>query len=108
MQVTRYVDVDRWYSIEYDWFYLEGLDTSFTFRTSRLSAGDAGDWVNNHSVSPVNGSPFVTSSTWCVSQHGPGWYSSDVHCCYVRLIGTVPNWYVIGDLAAGRMMVRLI
>ena len=106
MQVNRYVDVDRWYSIEYDWFYLEGLDTSFTFRTSRSSAGDAGDWVNHHSFSAVNGSPFVMSSS-CATTTGPGWYSGYYMCCYIKLFGAL-NWNVIGDLTACRMMVRLI
>jgi hypothetical protein len=105
MQVTRYVDVDRWYSIEYDWFYLESLATNFTFRASTSATGDAGDYVN-YAGSPVNGSPFAVS-TQCATLHGAMWYTTDKKCCLIKMVGGF-NWYGIGGLSAARMMVRLI
>ena len=111
LQLRCHTYVDRWYSIEYDWFYLESLATNFIFRASSSAAGDVGDMVNwNPAVSRVNGSPFVTSGTACTSGVGPWWYSAHDHCCYFRLFGASHGfwWNGTGNLKAARMMIRMV
>jgi hypothetical protein len=92
--------------MEYDWFYLEGLDTSFTFRASQSPYGDTTDAVNHAAPNSVNGSPFrVTGS--CVSSYGPSWYKDPGLCTGTTLFGST-FWYTLGKLNTVRMMVRLV
>ena len=107
--------VDRWFSMEYDGFYLESEATNFVFRLSSSATGDTTDSVNNGG-SRVNGSPFLTSGQ-CVTSLGPWWYSAINYCCYSRLFGQNSNtssgfwWDGVGSsgyLKSARMMIRLI
>ena len=96
--------------MEYDWFYLESLATSFVFRASNSSAaGDAGDMVNTDAASRVNGSPFTTSGS-CASAAGMWWYSITVGCCHSRLLGSSAGfwWDGVGNLKAARLMIRIV
>jgi hypothetical protein len=110
-QISVYIILrcaDRWYSMEYERFYLDP-GTSFTFRVSGSASGDAGDMVMNIG-SPVNGSPFTTSGIYCFASYGPWWYTGAEYCCHCQLFGqpSTVSWEQIGTLSAARMMVRLV
>jgi hypothetical protein len=59
----------RWYSEEYDWFYLDSSSNAYTLHVSLTAAGDAKDAINTDSS--ANGKQFVVSGTTCTTAVGP-------------------------------------
>ena len=102
---------DRWYSIEYDWFYIQSLADSYRFRISPSSSGDIKDAVN---YSPMDGNTWAVYTT-CGNLYGPWWYTNDWTCCGCRLFGTVSGNGFVWSTMSGqkqvemcRMMIRQI
>lgn len=100
----------RWYSEEYDWFYLESSSTNYVLRVSLTGNGDAKDAINE-SYSPANGKPFANGNTLCTSTYGLWWFSDVNLCCFSRLFGSPGSvgfqWLpVANNLIVSRMMIK--
>lgn len=75
----------RWYSEDYEFFYVENESQYYTLRTSQTALGDAGDAINSNSIgyAIANGMPFSSRdadndqySGNCATSFGGGWWYS--------------------------------
>jgi hypothetical protein len=87
--------VFRWFSEDYDFFYVESESSKYVLRTSQTAVGDAGDAINSLYVAdqtPINGMPFSSfdadndrSINNCAVLTGGGWWHN--RCGSSRLLG---------------------
>jgi Fibrinogen beta and gamma chains, C-terminal globular domain len=98
--------VCRWYSQDYESFYIESEAASFyTLRMSPVSTGDAGDAINSvylNGVASSNNNPFTSKDADhdknpgnCAVMMGGGWWHNS--CGSGRLMGSpttsTPGYY---------------
>jgi hypothetical protein len=100
----------RWYSEEYDWFYLEDEAASYILHVTTTGIGDAVDALNDQ-TSPSNGKAFKSSGTACTSLYGPWWFTSAGFCSNCRVFGNANSggfqWIPAGsNLLTFRMMIK--
>jgi hypothetical protein len=104
--------VCRWYSEEYDWFYVDNAASGYILHVPPFGTGDAGDALNTVGATS-NGKPFLTSGV-CFNLYGPWWYTQPNYCSGCRLFGSAVNgigfgwWGNPSSLAVSRMMIRLV
>jgi len=103
-----FFDIVRWYSEEYDSFYIGG-SPNYVLTVSTVGVGDAVDTLNI-AGSPANGNAFAMNNAMsCVARLGPWWYTDSNHCCHSRFFGGSGGgfaWGTIDALQVGRMMIR--
>jgi hypothetical protein len=95
--------VFRWFSEDYDFFYVESESSKYVLRTSQTAVGDAGDAINSLYLpkqTPINGMPFSSfdddndkTSANCAVLTGGGWWHNN--CGSSRLLGD-SNAYLVG------------
>jgi hypothetical protein len=98
--------VFRWFSEDYDFFYVESESSKYVLRTSQTAVGDAGDAINSlydAELTPINGMPFSSwdadndrSSINCAVETGGGWWHN--RCGSSRLLGDRNAYYLVGYL----------
>ena len=121
--------VSRWYSEEYDWFYIDSETQFYTLHVSLTATGDAGDSINSvfQPGASSNGMPFSSkdadhdlSADNCAAQYLGGWWYNS--CSSSKQLGTATSsnymWNSLskdtppvttsGQLTASRMMIRPI
>ena len=111
----------RWYSEEYDWFFIESEAQFYKLHVSLFAVGDAGDSLN----SPLdprktsNGMSFSSpdvdndlSSGNCAQVQGGGWWYCDCSAStQLGLSGVGYLWVTLNpgemNTMASRMMIKL-
>jgi len=82
----------RWYSEEYDWFYVDGESNGYALHVPTSGAGDAGDALNSPTVptNSVNGMQFYSydreNSNHCAATYGGGWWNNQ--CSSSNVMGS--------------------
>jgi Fibrinogen beta and gamma chains, C-terminal globular domain len=95
----------RWYSEEYDWFYIDGESNGYALHVSAAGAGDAGDALNSPTqpINSVNGMQFYSydkdSSKRCAAANGGGWWNNG--CSSSNLMGSTIRGFVWNELQNG-------
>lgn len=114
----------RWYSEEYDWFYIDGSAQQYTLHASR-GTGDAGDSLNAYPNLMNNGKKFFTydhdNTQKCALMYWGGWWYASCGASRLTAVDNTQNgggfrWFtlsqlgIVGDgmgmLKACRMMTK--
>lgn len=96
----------RWYSLEYDAFYLDSAATTYTLHMPSSGIGDTND-----TLSGSNGKIFYdnNSTSFCVSTYSPGWYYMPYSCNSFRAFGLRSSGgfaWASDVLQVARMMIK--